>query len=120
MKKYSLLRGDTWNPTLKLYTDKQKTQAFDATDYAVKCIIKEELDAEYPAVVEMDVTWIDQANGIGTVSLSHTNSLKLRIHEYVFEFKVYDDSSSGVVEYQKTVTQGILDVTEVLKTTGLT
>jgi len=114
---YYLRRGDTWNPTLRVYQDKAKTQVFDASDYSAKCILKEELDAEHPSVVEMDVTWTDAANGIGTVALSHSDSLKLRIHKYIYEFKVYDDSSSGVAEFQKTVEQGYLNVVEVLKTT---
>lgn len=120
MKTYELLRGDTWNPTLRVYQDAAKTQAKDVSDYSGVCIIKEGLDAELPTVVEVAVTWTDAANGIGTIAISHADSLKLRIHEYIYEFKIYDDGSSGVSEYQKTVEQGILDVVEVLKTTGLT
>jgi hypothetical protein len=120
MKTYTLRRGDTWNPTLRVYSDSLKTQPLDCSDYAGKCYVKEGLDAELPVIVEMDVTWTDQSNGIGTVALSHANSLKLRIHEYVYEFKIFDDTSSAAIELQKTVDQGILDVGEVLKTTGLT
>lgn len=120
MKTYTLLRGDTWNPTFRVYTDTLKTLPMDVSDYSSKCIIKEGLDAELPAIVELDVVWSDEANGIGSVSMTHADSLKFRIHKYVFEFKVYDDSSSGVSEYQKTAEQGYLDVVEVLQTTGLT
>lgn len=120
MKTYELRRGDTWNPTLRVYADTQKTVPLDCSDYAGKCYVKEGLDAELPIIVEMDVTWTDPANGIGTVAMSHANSLKLRIHGYIFEFKIFDDTSSAATEFQKTVDQGILDVVEVLKTTGLT
>jgi hypothetical protein len=120
MKTYELLRGDTWNPTLRVYSDKLKTQPLDCSDYGGKCYVKEELDAEAETKVELDVTWTDQANGIGTVAMSHADSLKLRIHEYIYEFKIFDDTSSAATEFQKTVDQGILDVVEVLKTTGLT
>ena len=120
MTTYELKRGDTWNPTLRVYEDKAKTQAMDVTDYSGKVIIKEGLDAELPAVVELDVIWTDAANGIGAVAMTHAQSISLRIHTYVYEFKVYDDGSSGVDEFQKTVDQGYLDVVEVLKTTGLT
>jgi hypothetical protein len=120
MTTYYLRRGDTWNPTIEVYSDTLFTTPRDVSDYGAKCYVKEGLAAELPAVVEMDVVWSDEANGIGSPSLSHADSLKLRIHKYVFEIKVYDDSSSGVAELQKTVFQGYLDVTEVLKTTGLT
>ena len=120
MATYALKRGDTWNPTLLLYANKAKTQAFDASDYSAKCYIKEGLDAELPTVLELDAIWTNQAGGEGAFAMTHAESVKLRIHEYTYEVKLYDDSSSGVAEFQKTISQGILDVVEVLKTTGLT
>ena len=111
MATYTLKRGDTWNPTLELYSDKALTQAFDATGYTGKCYIKEQLDEEHSIVVEMDVSWTDQANGIGTVLLSYANSLKLRIHTYVYEFKIYTAGNA----VRKTPDQGYLDVVEVLE-----
>lgn len=108
---YTLKRGDTWNPTILLYQDKAKTTAFDATGYSGKCYIKEQLDEEHPSVVEMDISWTDQANGEGTVSLTHANSLKLRIHGYVYEFKIYTAANA----IRKTVDQGNLNVVEVLE-----
>jgi hypothetical protein len=103
-----------------VYEDKQHTTPKDMTDYDAFCVIKEGLDAELLAVVEPVVSWTDQANGIGQVFVSHADSLKFRVHTYVFEIKVFDNSSSGVEELQKTIVQAYLDVTEVLKTTGLT
>lgn len=111
MTTYTLKRGDTWNPTLELYSDKAKTTRFVATGYSGKCYIKEALDEDQPHTVEMDISWTDQANGIGTVSLSYENSLKLRIHTYVYEFKVYTAANA----IRKTVDQGYLDVVEVLE-----
>jgi len=111
MTTYTLKRGDTWNPTLELYSDKAKTTRFDATGYTGKCYIKEVLDEDQPHTVEMDISWTDQANGIGTVSLTYVNSLKLRIHTYVYEFKVYTAANA----IRKTVDQGYLDIVEVLE-----
>lgn len=111
MKTYTLKRGDTWNPTLELYQDKAKTIRFNAAGYSGKCYIKEVLDEDHPTVVEMSISWTDQANGIGTVSLSYANSLKLRIHKYIYEFKIYTAANA----IRKTVDQGYLDVVEVLE-----
>ena len=110
MKTYTLKRGDTWDPTIMLFSDKEKTTSFDATGYTLECTIKEELQEEATAVVSMTGSWTDQSNGVGTVSLSHTDSLKLRIHKYVYEFKVYTAANAR----RKTVSQGYLKVVEVL------
>ena len=111
MKTYTLKRGDTWDPILQFYSNKQKTTAFDATGYSGKCYIKEELDEDRPHVVEVDVVWTDQAGGIGTVSIDYADSLKLRIHEYVYEIKLFTAANAT----RKTVDQGYLDVVEVLE-----
>jgi len=111
MTTYTLKRGDTWDPTLELYSDKAKTIRFNATEYSGKCYIKEQLDEDQPHTVEMDISWTDQVNGIGTVSLSYANSLKLRIHKYVYEFKIWTAANA----IRKTVDQGYLDVVEVLE-----
>ena len=111
MATYTLKRGNTWNPILEIYTDTTKDTRFDATGYAGKCYIKEELNEDLPIVVEMDVSWTDQANGIGTISLSHTNSLKLRIHAYSYEVVVYTTGNA----IRRTADHGTLDVVETLK-----
>lgn len=111
MTTYTLKRGDTWNPVLRLYSDKAKTIPFDATDYTGKCHIKDQLEEAIPDAVTLDIDWTDQGNGIGTVSLSYADSLKLRLHKYVYEFKIY----TALNAIRKTVDQGYLDVVEVLE-----
>ena len=117
MRTYTLKRGDTWELTLNLYSDKDKTIPFDATQdggYDGQCYIKEELDEARDAVVTVDLEWEDQSTGIATMFLTTENSLKLRLHKYVAEFKVYADSSSAGNEVRQTVEQAYLDVVEVL------
>ena len=46
MKTLTLKRGDTWDPTILLFSDKAKTIPFDATGYTLECTIKEELQGE--------------------------------------------------------------------------
>lgn len=111
MKTYTLRRGDTWNPTIELFADKEKTIPFDATGYTGKCYIKPELEEESTPTVTLDISWTDQPNGIGTVSLTYADSLKLRIHEFIYEFKIYTAANA----IRKTVEQGILKVVEVLE-----
>ena len=112
MEKIELKRGDTWNPTIYLYSDKKKTIPFDATGYDLKCHIKERMEETAPDVFVLSGNWTDIANGVGSVDLTHPQSLQLRVMDYYFQFKVYVSADNSVV---KTPKQGILQVVEVLE-----
>jgi hypothetical protein len=112
LEKIELKRGDTWNPTVYLFSDKKKTVPFDATGYALKCHLKERMEETAPDVFVLDGSWTDQGNGVGSVGLTHAQSLELRVMDYYFQFKVYVEADNSVV---KTPKQGILQVVEVLE-----
>ena len=107
-----LKRGDTWNPTIYLFSDKKKSIPYDATGMTLKCHIKEEMNETAPDIFVLDGTWSDQSNGVGSVNLTHTQSLQLMIRKYYAQFKVYTTSDNTIV---KTPKQGILPVVEVLE-----
>jgi len=107
-----LKRGDTWNPTLRLFSDKKKTVTFDATGFTGKCHIKERFEETAPDVQVLDVSWTDIANGVGTVNLTHVQSLELMTKtDYYVQFKIYSAGNTIV----KTPMQGILPCVEVLE-----
>lgn len=109
-----LKRGDTWNPTIRLFSDKKKTVPFDATGFTGKCHIKERFEETAPDLLVLDVSWTDEANGIGTVTMTHTQSLDLMVNDnpgYYVQFKVYNVGNTIV----KTPAQGTLPVIEVLE-----
>ena len=109
-----LKRGDTWNPTIRLFSDKKKTVTFDATDFTGKCHIKEVMEETADDIFVLNISWTDQANGVGTVNLTHTQSLELMVKDdpgYYVQFKVYNTSNVIV----KTPAQGTLPVVEVLE-----
>lgn len=112
LEKIELKRGDTWTPTIRLFTDKEMTTTFDATGYTLECHIKEKFDETATLVYKLTGSWTDQANGVGTVNLNHANSKTLWPKEYYFQFKIYVTTDNSVV---KTVKQGILKVVEVLE-----
>jgi hypothetical protein len=107
-----LKRGDTWNPTIYLYSDLKKTVPYDATDMTLKCHIKERMEETAPDIFVLTGTWTDQSNGVGNVNLTHVQSLQLRIMDYYVQFKIYTTLDNTVV---KTPKQGILPVVEVLE-----
>ena len=106
-----LKRGDTWNPTIRLFSDKKKTVTFDATGFTGKCHIKEVMEETADDIFVLDIAWTDQPNGVGTVNLTHTQSLELMVRNYFVQFKVYNTSNVIV----KTPAQGTLPVVEVLE-----
>lgn len=106
-----LKRGDTWNPTIRLYSNKKKTVTFDATGFTGKCHIKERLEETAPDILVLDVSWTDIANGVGTVNMTHAQSLTLMVRDYFAQFKIYNTSNVIV----KTPAQGTLPVVEVLE-----
>ena len=112
LEKTELKVGDTWNPTIRLYSDKELTVPFDATGYTLVCHIKEKLEESATEILELAGTWIDQANGVGSVNMTHDQSKALRVKEYYYQFKIYVTADNSVV---KTVRQGILNMVEVLE-----
>lgn len=112
LEKIELKRGDTWNPTIRLFSDEEMTVTYDATGYTLVCHIKDKLDETAPEIFELAGSWTDQANGVGTVKLDHDDSKTLRVKEYYFQFKIYVTADQSTV---KTVKQGILKVVEVLE-----
>ena len=112
LERIELTLGDTWTPIIYLYSDEEKTTAFDATGYAMKCHIKEKLDEDATEILELDGSWTDQGNGIGFITMTHTQSKGLRVKEYYFQVKVYVEADNSVV---KTPKQGILKIIESLE-----
>jgi hypothetical protein len=112
LEKIEVKIGDTWNPTIRLYADENKSVAYDATGYTLVCHIKEKLEEDATEIYEIVGSWTDEANGIGKVKMTHTQSKALRRKDYYFQFKIYLDSAFTVV---KTVKQGILKMVEVLE-----
>ena len=106
-----LKRGDTWNPTIRLFSDKKKTVTFDATGFTGKCHIKESMVETAPNILELNITWSDISNGVGSVTMTHAQSLTLMVREYFAQFKVYNATNTIV----KTPAQGTLPVVEVLE-----
>ena len=112
LERIELKRGDTWNPTIRLYSDEKMTVTFDATGYNLVCHIKEKLEETATEILELAGSWTDQANGVGSVNMTHTQSTGLYVKKYYFQFKIYVAADNSVV---KTVKQGILDIVEVLE-----
>ena len=112
LEKIELKRGDTWNPTIRLYSDEKMTVTYDATGYTLVCHIKEKLDEDATEILELAGSWTDEGNGVGTVNMSHTQSKALFVKDYYFQFKIYVTADNSVV---KTVKQGILSVVETLE-----
>jgi len=112
LEKIEVKIGDTWNPTIRLYSDEKMTITFDATGYSLICHIKEKLEESATEIFELTGTWTDAANGVGTVNMTHIQSKTLRPKDYYFQFKIYVTSDNSVV---KTVKQGILKMVEVLE-----
>jgi hypothetical protein len=109
-----LKRGDTWNPTIRLFSDKKKTVTFDATGFTGKCHIKERMEETADDIEVLDVDWDDEANGVGHVNLTYAKSVELMVNDdpgYYVQFKVYNAGNTIV----KTPIQGILPVVEVLE-----
>jgi hypothetical protein len=112
LEKTELKIGDTWNPTIRLYSDDEMTVTFDATGYTLVCHIKEKLEESATEIYELSGSWTDQANGVGDVNMSHTQSKALFVKDYYYQFKIYVTADNSVV---KTVKQGILKMVEVLE-----
>jgi len=112
LEKTELKIGDTWNPTIRLYSDGEMTVTFDATGYTLVCHIKEKLEEDATELFELSGSWTDEANGVGTVNMTHTQSKTLRVKDYYYQFKIYVTADNSVV---KTVKQGILKMVEVLE-----
>lgn len=112
LEKIEIKIGDTWNPTIRLYSDENMSVTFDATGYTLVCHVKEKLEESATEILELSGTWSDAANGVGSVTMTHTQSKGLRVKEYYYQFKIYVTADNSVV---KTVKQGILDMVEVLE-----
>ena len=112
LEKTELKIGDTWNPTIRLYSDSEMTVTFDATGYTLVCHIKEKLEESATEIYELEGSWTDESNGVGAVNMTHIQSKDLFVKEYTYQFKIYVTVDNSVV---KTVKQGILKMVEVLE-----
>jgi hypothetical protein len=112
LEKIEVKIGDTWNPTIRLYSDEEMTVTFDATGYTLVCHIKDKLQEDATEILELAGSWSDAANGVGSVNMTHTQSKTLRAKDYYYQFKIYVTADQSVV---KTVKQGILKMVEVLE-----
>jgi hypothetical protein len=112
LEKIELTVGDTWNPTIRLYSDDEMTTPFNAMGYSLVCHIKERLDEEAADVFVLSGSWEDQSNGVGSVNMTHAQSKTLRTKDYYFMFKIYVTADNAVV---KTPKRGILKMLEPLE-----
>jgi hypothetical protein len=108
----NLTHGDTWTPTIMLFSDEEKTTAFDATGYVMKCHIKVKLEEDATEILVLNGVWTTQDEGIGYVNMTHAQSLNLRVKDYYFQIKIYVAVDNSVV---KTPKQGVLRVIETLE-----
>jgi len=93
MKKY-LKQGNTWIPTL---TVTENSEAYDCTGLTAKLWIKEILKETAPEIQELDITWIDQAGGIGFFNLTHEMSITL-LGRYWYEVILYEQLGLDIVK----------------------
>ena len=112
LEKTELKIGDTWNPTIRLYSDAEMTVPFDATGYTLVCHIKDKLEESATEIYELAGSWTDAANGVGNVTMTHLESKDLYVKDYYYQFKIYVTADNSVV---KTVKQGQLKMVEVLE-----
>lgn len=111
LQKIELAIGETWTPTLYLFSDKKKQVPFNANGYSLVCHIKERLENSAPIIFALTGIWTDELNGVGTVNLTHAQSKTLKLKEYYFQFKIYVTADNSVV---KIAVAGILDMQESL------
>ena len=86
-------------------------EVFNCTGYTAKLWIKTTLKETAPEIYELDITWTDQAGGIGFFNLMHEMS-RLLLGRYWYEVKLIETASNTVV---RTLIQDRLIVRETLK-----
>jgi len=103
-----LKKGNTWIPTLTVTDD---DEPFNCTGYTAKLWIKTTLKETAPEIRVLDITWTDQAGGVGFFNLMHEMSINL-LGRYWYEIILYEEISNDVV---RTLIQDRLIVRETLE-----
>jgi hypothetical protein len=96
-------QGDSWTPAA---TIKEGGSAKDCTGLESKLMIKETDSVTAAAVIEKDISWTNQSQGLGTFSVLPAETLALDVKSYYYQAIVYNNAGT----YQRTYNKGRLAI----------
>lgn len=101
-KNFEIPCGATWNPSIAITED---GSAKNCTNLSCRCVIKESEAEEVIAKYSLNISWTNQAGGLGEFTLTNIQSKLLTIgSKYPYQVWLY--KSDGT--FNKLISEGII------------
>jgi hypothetical protein len=104
MADINIYQGNSWTPAVSI---KEDGSAKDCSAYDCKLLIKETDDVDADIVLEEDISWTNQSQGLGTFTVLPSETEALSVKSYYYEVVLYNESA---LTYRKTVDKGRLAI----------